>query len=527
MEMRTSIQVRTSSLQRVFEPVLLLVVFLGILTSSQPASGQANFKPLERGNYTEVEEKLIMLRGLEVSGAYGFRIRVNSTSELGLNQGTDAHQDLRLNMKTVFHRDVAIHLNLEMGKGNFAESNLRENSSVKQGDLQDGQTLAIMAREAYLRYKFNPRSALLVGKQEVSVGDNRGMIFSGIVPAITLECNLGTWCMPFEMAKVGPTSGDVLYHIGFRYTAWNHTEKNVPKKLEVEIYRINYKEGNIPLGRNLGPARFNPDDPINAAGKADASQYLENSIGKAPIYFDASGQNFYGINISWRKGAYFTEFNYLGNKGWRKYHTYRYPFYGVIANLDSPAQGQVIQLVKGTALEAEIGLDTPDVRYGLRVLNGSGDQYVPGAGSNQTFDRGLRGYFEITPGTYRGTRLYFNGAGSQLDQGAGLGHSINNTRMVGMFLDVNKKTKKTLEYSFGLYKLDLNEPILNTQGVYQSDIGLEMDNLLIWNQHKALKFHFELNAIKAGGAFRADDYSRPSAKPNDMIQAIFRLLYTF
>ena len=169
----------------------------------------------------------------------------------------------------------------------------------------------------------------------------------------------------------------------------------------------------------------------------------------------------------------------------------------------------------------------PDFHVGFRLLNGSGDAYIAGTGNQPEFNRALGGYFEITPGTYRGSRLYFNGASSQLDQGAGLGHSINNTRMYGVFIDVNKDSQKQLEYSFGLYKLSFNEPILDLSGVLQDDIGIELNNLFIWNLHKALKIHFEINAIHAGGAFSVDDFTRTNQVQDDFIQGIFRVVYSF
>ena len=99
--------------------------------------------------------------------------------------------------------------------------------------------------------------------------------------------------------------------------------------------------------------------------------------------------------------------------------------------------------------------------------------------------------------------------------------------MYGLFIDVNKDSQKLLEYSFGLYKLSFNEPILNSDDVLQDDIGFELNNLFIWNLHKALKVHFEVNAIRAGGAFSVNDYTRPNRTQDDFLQGIFRVIYSF
>ena len=520
MDMRKSFRAGFLKFQRVLKhPFLLASLLASLLSVSsqvQPAMGQVNFKPLERGQYTEVEEKLIVLRGLEVSADYALRTRVNSNNNLDDDaKGTDTQQDLRLNFKTMFHRDVALHLNLELGTTKFADNNLREASADDRG-LADSQTTAILAREAYLRYQFNPRSAMVMGKHEISIGDRRGKIFNAIVPGISLDCRIGTWCMPFGMAKTGPKAGDALYHIGFRYTAWKYEKDKAMETLEVEVFRIKYSEGNIPLGKNLGPARFNPDNPKNdgsGEGEADASQYLQSTNGP-PIYYDIHGQDIFGLNVLWRSGPYFLNFDFTGNKGLRKYHTYQ----------DSPF---VVTEIKGNALELEMGMRMPDLLVGFRLLNGSGDSFIAGDGTQPSFNRQLGGYFEITPGTYRGSRLYFNGANSGLDLGAGLGHSINNIRMYGLFIDVNKDSQKLLEYSFGLYKLSFNDPIPDSTGALQDDIGFELNNLFIWNLHKALKVHFEVNAIRAGGAFSVNDYTRPNRTQDDFLQGIFRVIYSF
>ena len=173
MDMRKTVRAGSLKFKMILQRALPLALLMSVAYQVQPAMGQVNFKPLERGQYTEVEEKLIVLRGLEVSADYALRTRVNSNNNLDDDaKGTDTQQDLRLNFKTMFHRDVALHLNLELGTTKFADNNLREASADDRG-LADSQTTAILAREAYLRYQFNPRSAMVMGKNEISIGDRR------------------------------------------------------------------------------------------------------------------------------------------------------------------------------------------------------------------------------------------------------------------------------------------------------------------------------------------------------------------
>ena len=512
--------------------------FLGILlTVGHAASGQVNFRPLERGDYTEVEEKIIMLKGLEISADYALHIILNSSDELPPEKkGTSVFQDLRLHLNTLFHRDVALHLTLELGKADFGDNNLRNSESDNRGRLANSQSTGIAARDAYLRYKFNPNSAILVGKYEVSIGDRRGKFFNAIAPAFTFDCELGTWCIPFGMLKTGPHKGDALYHFALQYTAWNAQVDGRTDTLEVEVFRARYSERDVPLAKNLGAGRFNPDNPTNITGSAreeffggaDPSQYLENTAAAEPVYFDADSQDFFGFRIHWLGGDYFFNLDVVANKGIRKYHLAADPDTGTVNTLNQTGTAIVFSEIKGVAFETEFGMRLKEgFRFGLRFMTATGDQFVAGPGGLPDFTRDLKGFHEVTPGTYQGTRLYFNGADSQVDQGAGLGHSVNNTRLVGVFLEVNKDTQAPLAYTFGLFTLRLNEPIPNQAGELEDNIGIEINNLLIWNVHKALKFHFELNGIAGGGAFRVDDFSTPKSIQENFLQGIFRVVYSF
>ena len=167
--MRKKFQVRTPVKAGGTHVIFLIAVTLFCLAGGFQALGQVNFKPLERGDYTEVEEKLIVLRGLEVSADYALRIKSDKNDDLPFqNRGTETFQDLRLRLKTLFHRDVAIHLTLDLGKGDFADSSLRESELDDRGRLINSQSTGVNAREAYLRYKFNPKSNILFGKHEIS-----------------------------------------------------------------------------------------------------------------------------------------------------------------------------------------------------------------------------------------------------------------------------------------------------------------------------------------------------------------------
>ena len=112
--------------------------------------------------------------------------------------------------------------------------------------------------------------------------------------------------------------------------------------------------------------------------------------------------------------------------------------------------------------------------------------------NKQGLFRGRDGFYEVTPGSYRGTRLYFNGSDNSVEQGSGLGHSVNNIEMFGFFMDFRDPHGKELDYSLGIYKLELNRPVIDSNGNRQSNVGVEVDNMLSFYVHKAIKLQFEL-----------------------------------
>ena len=504
-----------------------LLATLALLLTVAPAWGQQpNFKPLEQGDYTEVEQRVMIARGLEVGAEYALRVLSTHYPDLPPElDGTNTKHDLRLTLNTVFHTDVQVHLTLELGETDFSATRMREADTSVQGRLNDSLPTSISAREAYLRYNFNPRSGLIFGKQELSLGDRLGKTFNALVPGITFDCQAGTWCMPFGYAIIGSHNADAIVHWALTYNAWDEQNAGQQDALKVEIFRLRYHEEDVPLGRNLGPARFNPDDPDNLNGTADPSQLLETTGTPAPVYYDASQQDYYGFRVTWLGGPFFANLDATAYRGQRKYHLCDFgtctPGFLELTGQDVTPRG-----VKGSAVETSLGWRFAAGRLGLRAMSATGDKYT--AYSNgQDYNRDLIGYYEITPGTYGGTRLWFNGTNSSVESGAGLGHSVNNTRLVGLFLEIEDREQRKLGYSGGVYRLSYNNPILNTAGEEVADIGVEWDNVVSWYVHKALKFQFEANGILGGQAFRLDDQSLPGTNRDNIYQVIGRVVYAF
>lgn len=522
--MSASLQGRTlPRFRRPRAPRLLAwAIVLLVLAAGQAHAQELNFKPLERGDYTEEEQRIIMLRGLEASANYAAEFRNDHQATLPTSQrGSRMQQDFRLKLDSIYNQDVRLHLSLDLSTQSFSSADLRAASGQSTGQVTDSLPTVLNVREAYLRFNFNPRSGIVIGKQELSLGDRRGKTFDALVPGITFDCQVGTWCMPFGVAFIGRFHSDAVTHWALQYNAYDTPRGPMKDLLKVEVFRIRYAEGDVPLGTNLGPALYNSSDPTASSSAANSSQLLDTGTGNQPIYYDAHAEDYFGFRVDWKGGPLFANFDAVAFRGTRTYH-----LYNLQQDLALTKDRRTAVQVRGTALESEAGFRWDQGHVGLRMMSATGDSYQ--AYSNgQRYDRSLGGYYEITPGSYQGTRLYFNGVNTNVSDGSGLGHSINNTRMVGIYVDWKEPDVRRMGYQGGLYSLSLNNPIPDSEGHLKSNIGVEWDNMLTWYARKSITLQFEANAILAGGAFRVSDYVTPSAGQRNYYQMLARLLYSF
>jgi hypothetical protein len=493
------------------------------LAWSGAASAQTNFKPLERGDFTEEEERVTVLKGVEAHVDYALNLhKFDAGDAPHALEESRIDQDLRLSLQTALHRDVQVALVLETFQEPLSDADIRRQPDTDRGRVADGQTLAVNAREAYLQYRFNPNSVITLGRHEVSVADRKGLYFNAIVPALTFDCEVGTWCMPFGAAKVGEGSAEWLYHWALEYRAWDETAGDFHNALRVEVYRIWYSEQDVPLGLNLAPG-YAADDPT-APNPALNSDDEGN-----PIYYDVNLMKGYGLNVVWEQDNLFFDFNFVDSQGLRKYHRARREgggFDGPLTFEKGEDQDVRRKTLNGWATHLETGWRWSQGRLGLRWLYANGDEDRPGENGSD-FLRSLHGYYEVTPGAYQGTRLYFNGTDSRVDGGSGLGHSVTNTRMIGVFLEFDDPETAKVGYHTGLFDLWHFQGVRDTSGEAQRYIGLEFDNMLTWYFHKAAKLQFELNLFKQGAAFSYDDYTPPDRQTDLIVQGLLRFVYSF
>jgi len=487
---------------------------------------QTNFIPLERGDYEEREEKLMFSPGVELSGDYRFRMATLQGSNYpeslpGRNtpEETAMDHDLRLRLKSTVHRTSILNLELATGQSPWHNANLRRNRSTwAQG--ADGQEASVSARQVYLDLRFSPRNTLRIGKQEVTIGDRRGKVFDGVLTGISQpKCSAGTWCYQLGGMRMASAGGDWLYYLSLDYPFFYEVDANGRPLniLRVELFRIQYTEHDIPVGLNNVP-RSLPDNMTvpgswTASNRWSGYSVWDKSSGDyTPLFYHAHGQEYFGLRLLWETPNLEVYLDLVNNFGNRRYYKY------------NQRKTLTQHKVAGRAGELELTYRDEIHATTLVYLYASGDKDLGDTQAN--YARSLDGYFEIMPGSYRGTQFYFNGGSTHLNSGTGLGHSVNNISMIGLRYRYNIP-EEDFVYRFGLYQLRRNLAVTDAKGQSTKDIGMEWDNTFSFKLTPHVQAHVDLNLFLAGRAFAYDDHSTPPGLSKMIVHAAGRVLYRF
>ncbi len=492
-----------------------------------PALAQRNFKPLEQGDGVDVEEKIVLLRGVEARAEFAAWLEQMRSSdlklELGHASGSRSKQDTLLFFRTVRHQNISVNLEVQLGDTAFQPTEWRRQedpSSAARAPQSNPLTLSV--RQAHIAYRFNPRSRLRIGKQYVSFDEGRGKIFHGFFPAIQFDCFVKTWCFPIKVAYIGPSSADAAYQFALRYPAWDEGEGLERRRFQVELFRTRYTENNVPLAVGFGAGRSNPSDQDDLT----QNPTLVND-GAGTVFFDTNGVDIYGLRFWWDTSWLNLYLDTISSNGARVYHRRKLPTGDFVSSLNGGAETNR-QQVRGNASELEVSISVQkNLRFGLRVMRADGDPNRSNAGQG-VYARSLEGYYEITPGGYTGSRLYFNGSGGEaLNKGLGLGHSITNTSMDSVLFYWKQAQNLGLSFDIAIHRLAYKHPVRNAQGAFTTDIGRELNVLMQKPLSEDLNLEWEFNYISAASGFSLTDHRPPVASPDDLSQAIMRLHYRF
>ena len=507
-------------------------MFFVLLSASGSVSAQSYFVPLERGDYSEREEHLTFSPGVELSGDYRFRTsKIKSTAlpvsrtETNSPEEISFDQDIRLRLRSTLHRIISINLELSTDHEAIYQSDMRVSRSSRKTAV-DSQAVNIYARQSYLELNRNPNEEAKIGKQVINIGDRKGKVFAGILSGFSQRCKAGTWCYEIGGMKLSSADGDWLYYFSLDYPFWHevNSQGEIIDSLRIEVFRIKYTEHDVPLGQNNVPANRLASSTLTSlessgftsgsSCNSSLSSYTLNSDCK-PIYYNANEQEYFGLRMQWETPVWSAYADVVSNQGNRDYYRYDDRH-----NLDK-------RKISGGAAEMELSWKKPGEQFTLIGMIAKGDeQLADSSRSGVNYQRILNGFFEISPGTYRGTQFYFNGGSPELDSGTGLGHSINNTQLGG-FRYRYDIPETTAVYRFGLYELKRIKPVLDTYGSKSSMIGIELDNTFTMLYAGHAKIDLDINAFRPGRAFSYDDQTVPTGNKDMIIHFAGRLTYSF
>ncbi|MDH4120583.1 MAG: hypothetical protein OEV94_02620 [Deltaproteobacteria bacterium] len=507
---------------RLAATVIMLGV-AGFVLLPSAAHAQYNFTPLEKGDIQEQEDRVLVVQGLKAGGDYAFWAQISGDKELTAAQrALNFNQHFRLKLDSAPLRQADMHLTLEVLPSGLNSVSLRSIPTAPSAPTNDGLNLALTAREAYFRWRFNPLSGLVMGKQALTLGDAHGKVFQGLTTGLSCECKMGTWDFPVSVARTGSDNGNWMTNIGFGYTAWEEGEAPGSRdRLKVSIFRLVYDESNVPLGKNLGPSVYTAATP----GTANSTQMADGGTPNA-VFYDVNGMEYFGLRVEWESGWFFLDTDVTSGQGKRKYHRYRDPVTGLPTAALSTGNTYEIASVSGGVLQVETGIQGGVQKFSLQFLQANGDPYVDPATAG-VYTRTLQGYYPITNNTFAGPRYYFNGFSSQVGDGTGLGNSISNTQVTGLVYTYDDPKDSKKKFLVGLYGLSLVQPTMDATLKPQKNLGVELDGIMTFYFAEELQFEMELDMFSKGPAFRYPDTWALATQTGGLYRLQARFLYHF
>ena len=512
--------------------IIPTLILLYILTDVRSAYAQANFVPLERGDVSEREEHLTFSPGLKLSGDYRFRTsKIHSQSlpesrtETNSPEEFSFDQDLRIHLRSMVHRVISLNLEIATNQEPIYQSDIRA-SRTSRITGSESQAANLTARQSYLELNRNPNEETKLGKHVINIGDRRGKVFSGILSGFSQRCKAGTWCYEIGAMKLSSADADWLYFFSLDYPFWHDVDSQgeIIDSLRLELFRIKYTEHDVPLGLNNVPAMSISDSTLaslessgfESAGSCNSSlkDYTLNSDCK-PIYYNANEQEYFGLRINWETPVWAVYADIISNQGNRNYF-----LYDDRHNLEK-------RKISGGAAELQLSWKRDGDEFTFISMMAQGDDQLDDSSNNGVnYKRNLEGYFEIAPGTYRGTQFYFNGGSPELNSGTGLGHSINNTQMNGLRYRYDIP-ETTAVYRFGLYQLKRLKPVIDALGNKSTMIGNEWDNTFTMQIINHAELDLDINTFLPSGAFSYDDHTASSGEKHLIFHFAGRLTYSF
>jgi len=483
------------------------ILFLSLIVPSI-LFAQANFTPLEKGDYEIIEEKISFNPGVQVGGSY----RSYSTSKRdglsGDEEFSQIGQVIGIKIESKINTNIKVHALLQ-NKLSLVDNQEPGYSSEKAYEQKDSTTddgMAVVFQEAYLEYNHNPRAILKLGRHEITLGDRKGLIYKGVNTAISQDCTMGTWCTYAGGARLG--THDALYWAQLDYPVffndimiqdlWEGQRQQT--SLNIELFRSIYLGEDTPLANYGGAASVESPYQVTESGE--------------PVYFNVLKTEYEGVNINWSYYDLLFELNYISMHGERNYHTGSQIDAYTVTTLGSS------QSLTGNLINLDFSYQFSDNwRFEYSFLSSTGNSVdTP---DDKFWESNSTAYLEVQKGSFGDALFYLNGI-----ENMGEGHSVSNLIYSSYRLSY-RDSIRFFSMDFRYYNFKRKESVFNELGKRVSEIGSELDILLSWNLEKQLVFQSYVSLFRMGDAYAVNDYITPGENDKEAYQIGLNLEYNF
>lgn len=478
--------------------VLLLSALLFLLISVSGVSAQQYYTLLKKGDYEEYNEKPAFIPDVRIKGEFNILYVADREGILRDGQGFTVKNEFSLDFRSEVNRNISLNVkasNREYRKEDDGSSYYRNKALVDYGKEPANANQTIIAEEAFLEYNHNPSAVLRLGTQSFTVGNEWGLVYKGVQPAVTQGCTIGTWCYFIGASQLDPYDKGELNWGQLTYpvyengrTVSNQWGERKEEALSIEIFRVFYTNHDVPLAIYGGNTWERKTEDVSV------DNYQLKYLGKE-VYNDIA-EEYFGLNLNWLFKNTTFHFSYTQVNGSKDYHTGTADSTDDIVDLGDRS-------VFGSAFFLRLNHYMEEHRIGIEGLYTTGNDPLE-TGENPWGQGTDEGYYEINRGTFGDARIYFSGYNH-----TGQGHSANNVTYYSAFYGA-RSSDSSFEFDAKLYQFNRTVPVYNDKQEKVSLIGTELDISFNWYLQKKLNIGLLIDIFEPGEAYAPDDSITPT-----------------
>ncbi len=464
---------------------------------------QQYYKTLKQGEYKTIEEDTHFNPGARINGSYEFLSTDRKEDFVtGASLGGKFYQDISLEFHSRINTNVSLNVKLGHQSPVVSEQDraYETQNSAEAPANESGDGFNVRFDEAYLEYNHNPNAQLRIGRQQITIGDRKGLIFEGEANAISQGCRIGTWCYAIGGARIGEEGSASVIWAQLDYPVfesgvvisdpWGDKPTRQESSFSVEIFRVMHGGNNIPLAEYGGWT----------GEYSESHDTSDDTATGDPVYFDNDDVEYIGLNIIWNYYDFDLHFTWSNMNGSREY----------FSEDQTTKQGVSLgtKSVSGNAYLLDAGYRlTDEWKSTIRIFNASGND--AGSDSEKIWQKNSKAYFEVQKGSFGDALIYFNGK-----NGVGDGHSVANLSFYALKFGYREK-ESTISADLDIYSFSRTKAVLvNAKGAEESEgknIGLEVDLRVEWRFEERLFFQCFAAYFQAEEAYSTTDSVRPDS----------------